>query len=99
MTRLFSLLLRLALLAVFTFGFVVLFEHGPSEFSEGARAEWKALLLFGGSLVFKRNDAPPPKTPESVGTPSQTPTAGSSSSSKINETTNRPVGGAPPAPR
>ncbi|MDX2080310.1 MAG: hypothetical protein SFU53_05955 [Terrimicrobiaceae bacterium] len=35
--------LRITLLAVFTFAFVVLYEHGPAEFLNGAATEWQAL--------------------------------------------------------
>ena len=35
---------RLVVLAAFTFAFVVLFEHGPKNFLEGAKSEWHFLL-------------------------------------------------------
>ncbi len=34
MISLLALLFRIALLAVFTFGFVVLYEHGTSDFAQ-----------------------------------------------------------------
>jgi len=34
---------RLAVLAVFTFAFVVLLEHGPAGFPEGVKTEWQIL--------------------------------------------------------
>ncbi len=43
-TSLLALLLRFALLAVFTFAFVVLFEHGPSNYLSSAQTEWKHLV-------------------------------------------------------
>jgi hypothetical protein len=54
MRALLSVVLRLVLLAVFTFGFVVLFEHGPAKFSDGAKTEWNALLFFVGSVLSRR---------------------------------------------
>ena len=60
MRTLLSFVLRLVLLSVFTFGFVVLFEHGPAKFSDGAKTEWNALLFFIGSVVSRRESAPPP---------------------------------------
>lgn len=39
-----ALLIRFILLAAFTFGFVVLFEHGPGGFVDGAATEWRALV-------------------------------------------------------
>jgi hypothetical protein len=76
MITLLALILRLALLAVFTFGFVVLYEHGPANFSASAKTEWNALRDFAASL--KASDPapqptpePPPPTPEP--TPAPTP--------------------------
>lgn len=40
---LLALIIRLVLIAVATFAFVVLFEHGPQSYAEGAKAEWVAL--------------------------------------------------------
>ena len=40
-----TILIRFALLAVFTFAFVVLFEHGPNDFVESAKTEWQALTV------------------------------------------------------
>jgi hypothetical protein len=68
MITLLALLLRLALLAVFTFGFVVLYEHGPADFSASAKKEWSALREFAASQ--KASDPVPPSTPE---LPSPTP--------------------------
>ena len=60
MRFLLILIVRLMLLAVFTFGFVVLFEHGPAKFSEGARTEWNALLFLPGRFFPSRRTAPRP---------------------------------------
>lgn len=43
MITLIALLLRLALLAIFTLGFVVLFEHGPTNFVANAQSEIETL--------------------------------------------------------
>lgn len=45
--------LRIAFLAVFTFAFVVLYEHGPSGFVDGAAKEWNALV--GGSSTSEKS--------------------------------------------
>ena len=45
-TSILAFTIRIALVAVMTFLFVVLFEHGPNDFLEGASAEWH--LLIGG---------------------------------------------------
>jgi hypothetical protein len=79
MRVLFIFALRLILLAVFTFGFVVLFEHGPAKFSEGAKTEWNALLFFVGSVLSRQESAPartrsqPPATPGPSPAPKTTP--------------------------
>lgn len=80
MSTLFSLAFRLALLAIFTFGFVVLFEHGPEKFGEGARTEWKALLLFVGSALSGQESAVPPATKQPAATPVPSPVSGTSPS-------------------
>jgi hypothetical protein len=92
MRSLLSGVFRLALLAALTFAFVVLFEHGPAKFSEGAKREWDALVLFAGSVLFKHNKTPPVEkgtkpAPSSAGSP---PSEGSASRS-----TNRPAQAAP----
>lgn len=45
-TSIIAFLLRLFFLAVFTFAFVVLFEHGPSGFVAGIPVEWNSLVDF-----------------------------------------------------
>ena len=69
MRLLFVFFLRLILLAALTFGFVVLFEHGPAKFSEGAKTEWNALLFFVGSVISKQPKAPARDAPEPGTTP------------------------------
>lgn len=51
MTALLSLAARIALLAIFTFGFLVLFEYGPASCRAGARAEWKHLVNWSGQFL------------------------------------------------
>ncbi len=41
---LFALIIRIAVLAVFTFAFVVLYENGPENYVEGAKKEWATLV-------------------------------------------------------
>jgi len=53
MRFLLRLVVRVIVLAVFIFGFVVLFEHGPAGFSQGAKAEWNTLLFFVGSVLSR----------------------------------------------
>jgi sensor histidine kinase regulating citrate/malate metabolism len=54
------------LLAVFTFGFVVLFEHGPAKFGDGVKTEWKALRLFVGSALSGEESAAPMSSSETM---------------------------------
>jgi hypothetical protein len=100
MRILLSFLFRLALLAVFTFGFVVLFEHGSVKFYEGAKTEWNALLFFVGTVLSKEESAPGPATSETAAAPAPTPVSGGSSPTKGMQTegTNRPAK-ATPAPK
>ena len=53
MRFLLRFILKLFFLAILTFCFVVLFEHGTARFSEGAKAEWNALLFFVGSALSR----------------------------------------------
>ena len=46
--KFFAFVVRLFVLAVFTFAFIVLFEHGPKDFLERAMTEWR--LLTGGKI-------------------------------------------------
>lgn len=59
MISLLALLFRIALLAVFTFGFVVLYEHGTSDFAQGAATEWKSLTEFVNSQTSAKAPAAP----------------------------------------
>jgi hypothetical protein len=87
---------RLILLALFTFAFVVLFEHGPANFPAGAKTEWNALLFFVGSALSKQEKAPAQAAPQAATTaapspaPKKTPQTGT-------ETT-RPATGTTPTP-
>ena len=79
MSTLLSAGFRLALLAVFTFGCVVLFEHGPAKFTDGAKTEWEALLLFVGSVLSRQESARPPATSQSAATLGPSPVTSSPS--------------------
>lgn len=57
MIGLLAMLVRIILLAVFTFGFVVLYEHGPAGFGQGVSQEWQALVGF---VSEKTSQAPTP---------------------------------------
>jgi hypothetical protein len=72
MTSLLAFIARTLVLAIFTFGFVVLFEHGPSDFVKGAPIEWKSFAGFvklntGVSLPTGEEStaAPQPAAPQS----------------------------------
>jgi hypothetical protein len=89
---------RLTLLAAFTFGFVVLFEHGPAKFSEGARTEWNAFLFFAGSLLSKQEGAPARAAAQPAAMPAPSPTTANSPPQKAAPTgsgTNQPATGTP----
>jgi len=45
-TSLLAFTIRMALVAVMTFCFVVLFEHGPSNYPESAQVEFSKLMEF-----------------------------------------------------
>lgn len=67
MIGLLALLTRTLLLAVFTFGFVVLFEYGPANFTKGAPIEWKSFADFvklKTGVELPTGEAPAP-TPQS----------------------------------
>jgi hypothetical protein len=92
MRSLLSGVFRLALLAAFTFAFVVLFEHGPSRFSEGVKTEWNALALFVGSVLSKRDKTPQRET----GTkPTPAPAVSTSNEVSASRSTNRPAQSSP----
>jgi hypothetical protein len=56
MNGLASLLYQLVLLAVATFAFLVLFQHGPDDFAQHAQEE----LAWVKSLVGRKDAAPAP---------------------------------------
>lgn len=98
MRLLLIFVLRLALLAVFTFGFVVLFGHGPTKFSEGARTEWNAFLFFAGSLLSRQEGAPVRASAQPAATHAPSPTTANSPPQKAAPTgsgTNQPATGTP----
>lgn len=68
MIGLFTLVVRAVLLAGFTFGFVVLFEHGPQGFVAGVPVEAKNLEGFVASLANRNAPAPTPG-PSATSTP------------------------------
>jgi len=45
-TSLFTFTVRIALVAVVTFLFVVLFEHGPADYLENMQGDFNKLLQF-----------------------------------------------------
>jgi hypothetical protein len=60
MKTLLALLFRLILLAALTFGFVVLYEYGPSGFLKGAPIEFERMGAFLRSLRGDESDTPSP---------------------------------------
>jgi hypothetical protein len=58
MTTLLIFAFRLLVFAALTFGFVVLYEHGPSGFVSGAPTEWKNLTAFVEAV--RSTPQPPP---------------------------------------
>jgi len=102
MRFLLRLVVRVIVLAVFTFGFVVLFEHGPAGFSQGAKAEWNALLFFVGSVLSREESALPRPRVQKSPAPASSPIATSSPAQKAppaEPATNRPTNATPPANR
>jgi hypothetical protein len=102
MRFLLRFLVRLILLAMLTFGFVVLFEHGPAKFYEGAKAEWNALLFFVGSVLSREERSPAPPPGRASPTPAAAPVSTRSPAQKApaaDSATNRPATGTPPANR
>jgi hypothetical protein len=67
MSVLLSLAFRLALLAIFTFGY-------------GAKTEWKAFRLFVGSALSGQESAVPPAIRQPAATPGPSPVSGTSPS-------------------
>jgi hypothetical protein len=96
MRGLLSGIFRLALLAAFTFAFVVLFEHGPSRFSDGIKTEWDSLLLFVGSVLLKHDKAQPAQ-PATTPAPSPISRVSPSKGGAAGKGTNRPTQATPAA--
>jgi hypothetical protein len=91
MRSLLSFVCELALLAIFTFAWVVVFEHGPEKFTQGAKTEWNALLFFVGSVITNQAGASPAQT-----TTVSSPTPASAKGKPGNEGISRQVS---PSPR
>lgn len=60
MIGLLSFVVRVVLLAGFTFGFVVLFEHGPQGFAAGVPVEGRKFESFLVSLKDRYTEPPAP---------------------------------------
>jgi hypothetical protein len=107
MIGLLSFVVRVVVLAGFTFGFVVLFEHGPQGFVAGAPVELDKFEAFLVSLKNRQQapaapePAPAPAVPQATPAPTPvtapvpppaTPAAGSSQPSAWEQLQSRPVG-------
>jgi hypothetical protein len=75
MRFLFAFVSRLVLLVLFTFGFVVLFQHGPDKFPDGAKKEWNALVVFVGSMLSRQKSTPASAAPQPAATAAPQPAA------------------------
>ena len=63
MIGLLAVLARTLLLGVFTFGFVVLYEYGPSNFAKGVPVEWQSFASFVNvrtGVALPTGEAPAP---------------------------------------
>ena len=60
-TSLLAFTIRMALVAVMTFLFVVLFEHGPANYLENVQADFSKLMEFANPPA----PAAPEKSPNS----------------------------------
>jgi hypothetical protein len=98
MRFLFALVSRLALLVLFTFGFVVLFQHGPDKFPDGAKKEWNAVVVFVESMLSRQKSAPASAAPQPAATAAASP-APKQSPSPAATGTNKPATPAPTATR
>ena len=98
MRFLFAFVFRLALLVLLTFGFVVLFQHGPAKFPDGVQKEWNAVVVFAGSVLAKPKSAPASAAPQPAATPAASP-APKHSPSPPGANTNKPATAVPPATR
>ncbi len=61
-SSLLAFALRAFLVGAFTFGFVVLFEHGPKGFQAGLPVEWKNFTAFASK--FSKPAGMPTPAPE-----------------------------------
>jgi hypothetical protein len=86
------------LLVLFTFGFVVLFQHGPDKFPDGAKKEWNAVVVFVGSMLSRQKSAPASAAPQPAATAAASP-APKQSPSPVGAGTNKPATPAPTATR
>jgi hypothetical protein len=93
MMGLFTFLLRAVLLAVFTFGFVVLFEHGPGGFVAGVPGEFRNFENFVASLIGGGKEAAPTPTPAPLSVTPPAPTPAPPSANPPGEGENPSVGG------
>jgi hypothetical protein len=98
MRFLFAFVSRLVLLVLFTFGFVVLFQHGPDKFPDGAKKEWNALVVFVGSMLSRQQSTPASAAPQPAATAAASP-APKQSPSPAGAGTNKPAAAAPAATR
>jgi hypothetical protein len=98
MRFLFAFVSRLVLLVLFTFGFVVLFQHGPDKFPDGAKKEWNALVVFVGSMLSRQKSTPASAAPQPAATAAASP-APKQSPSPAGAGTNKPATAAPAATR
>ena len=98
MRFLFAFVFRLILLVLLTFGFVVLFQHGPAKFPDGVQKEWNAIVVFAGSVLAKPKSAPASATPQPAA-PSAASPAPRQSPSPPGANTNKPATAAPTATR
>jgi len=94
MIGLLAFALRVLLLAGFTFGFVVLFEHGPQGFTAGVPVEANHLVNFATSLMAKKTSEPAPApaveptpapAPAPVDAPAPAPAPAAANSQKPND--------------
>lgn len=98
MRFLFAFVSRLVLLVLFTFGFVVLFQHGPDKFPDGAKKEWNALVVFVGSMLSRQKNTSASAAPQPAATAAASP-APKQSPSPAGAGTNKPATAAPAATR
>jgi hypothetical protein len=100
MRFLLRFVVRLILLAVVTFGFVVLFEHGPARFTKGAKEEWNALLFFVGAVLSRQEGALGRSRGQTSSTAASGPTSSPAQKAPpAGPTPNRPATGTPPPNR